>query len=64
MSSTKVLLRDPAAEPTAAQFDAVAKAALKKVLSRHELAQRRFQASLELGVKRALADKVQRLRVG
>jgi hypothetical protein len=62
MSSSTVKLFDPNVEPTAAQFDAVAKAALKKALSRQALAQQRFQASLELGVKRALADKEQRRR--
>jgi hypothetical protein len=64
MSTTpSKLLRDPAFEPTAAQFDAVAKAALKKVMQRKQAAEQCFMQSLERSVKRALADKEQRRRV-
>ena len=56
-------LRDPDFEPTAAQLDAVAKAALKKAMQRKQAAEQRFLQSLERCVKRGLADKEQRRRV-
>jgi len=62
MSAKIVLLRNPEVEPTAAQWDAVAKAALKKVVIRREAAQARFMDSLERCVKRALLDKEQQRR--
>jgi hypothetical protein len=63
MSTNIVLLRDPNVEPTGAQLDAIARAALRKVLQRREAAEQRFEQSLERSVKRALADKEQRRRV-
>jgi hypothetical protein len=62
MRSTPPTLTDASVEPTAAQWDALTRAALKKAMQRKALAERRFMGSLERSVKRALAEEQRRLR--
>ncbi len=63
MRSSAPSLLDVTVEPTAAQWDTLARAALKKVMQRKVQAERRFMSSLERSVKRAVAEEQRRQRV-